>query len=92
MSKILKYDFINWLKLMTKLVRNIGDPVPFQPPVPDILFLIHSFYHVGFGVTLPNLPKKISSEIVWDSLPLLKKLLRLGEVAISPVSEFNFDC
>ena len=76
---------------MKKSVRNTGDPVPFVPPVPDIPFLIDSFYHVGFGVTLPNFRKEISFESTWTSLPsLAKKLIRLGEVVISPVSEFNF--
>lgn len=76
--------------VMTKSVRNTGDPIPFQPPVPDIPFLIDSFYHVGFGVTLPNLTTKISSEITQTPSSLQAKLMRLGDVVISPVPEFNF--
>ena len=75
---------------MIQLVRNPGDPVPFQPPVPDIPLLIDSFYHVGFGVTLQNIPQEMWYEIRWTSWPWLVKLIRLGQIVISPVSVFNF--
>ena len=74
---------------MIQLVRNPGDPVPFQPPVPDIPLLIDSFYHVGFGVTLQNMPLEMF-EIQWPPWPWLAKLIRLGQVVISPVMVFTF--
>ena len=35
---------------MFSIVRNIGDPIQFMPPIPLIPLLIDDYYHVGNGL------------------------------------------
>ena len=45
-------DLISLSKITS--VRLVGDPVPFNPPIPYLPFLCDTYYHVGFGITLEN--------------------------------------
>ena len=38
-------------------MRVVGDPVPFNPPIPYFPLKCDAFYHVGFGITLQNFEK-----------------------------------
>ena len=42
---------------ISTLVRVVGDPIPYNPPIPYLPYLCDAFYHVGFGITLENFVK-----------------------------------
>ena len=60
---------------------NTGDPVPYNPPVPSIPFMIDAYYHVGFGLTLHNYPTADCSKQLKTGLPIFLFLIKL---ALSP--------
>ena len=62
-------------------MRNAGDPVPFNPPVPSIPLMIDAYYHVGFGLTLNNYPIPNTSKEMKTNISAFLYIIKL---ALSP--------
>ena len=59
----------------------MGDPVPFNPPVPSIPLMIDAYYHVGFGLTLNNYPTPNTSKEMKTDVSAFLYIIKL---ALSP--------